>query len=114
MIPCRFAVHVLSDGTKHIDLFVSVEEDEDLLSFEISDKYIPHLEKIFHEKNCPEFTAADHPVDSNSIPLNIKKPHRRIYMDFEGAIQPDRGTLSHLGKGFFKKISKKSRFLSHV
>ena len=114
MIPCRFAVHALSDGTIHIDLFVSIDEDEDLLTFEISGKYLPYLKKIFYEKKYPEFEATEHPKNINSIPLSIKKAHRRIYMDFEGAVQPDRGTLSHLGRGFFKKISKNSEFLSQV
>ena len=112
MIPCRFALHTLPDGSSHIDLFISPDETGDLRTFEISSEYLKSLEKCFHEKSPPLFLITDSSTGGNSIPLVEKRPHKRIYLEFEGIIEGNRGVLIHMGYGFLEKISKICQFLS--
>ncbi|MDH5656386.1 MAG: hypothetical protein OEZ34_10790 [Spirochaetia bacterium] len=110
MMPCRFAVHSLSDTSFHIDLFVDTDGKSNLRTFEIGSEYCESLLKIIKNQN-PVFYFSELPADSRSIPVVEKKTHRRIYMEFEGKIQENRGNLRHLVYGQIKIIIKNPKYL---
>lgn len=125
MISCRLAVHTLPDGNSHVDLFICPEDSGDLLTYEIASENIPSLEILFQKKKNPVFILTDSRKFSDrencsalsggsalQIPLTEKKPHRRIYMTYEGILSDGRGEIKHLGSGFLEKIPKKCLFLS--
>jgi hypothetical protein len=111
MIPCRFARHTLPDGSNHIDLFIDLDGQSELQTFEIAPAYLIKLRSYLGEEKQPIFIITDFSDAEEAIPLIEKKPHRRIYLEYEGIIEPYCGKLIHLGYGLLEKISKNSRFL---
>lgn len=85
------SLHELSDS-KHYDLFL--EETEFLLTLEL-----PFWNKEKVLSGC-------------SVPFQRKANHRKIYLDYEGEVSNNRGSVQIIWKGFWEKESLEQK--SHV
>lgn len=127
LVPCRFVIHEFTDATGHIDLFLDMDGQSELLSFRIDLTHKGDIEEAAASGPMRAISVADEQVlkqlTARAILCEKTPRHRRLYWDYEGPVSGDRGNVRELvrgwiqkpaGEGLFVILLPKKRFWSNV